>query len=529
MTTGTHTVRDVSRKHAQGKTLTDIAQAHHIPRTTVASLLDRLEKAGLTDDKIKVMTDRDLKQKLQVTTRPTLSMLQPDWEALVVELAKPGETTQHAYENYLASKPELPHMGRTTFYLEVARRTEQASPEIQEICLHNSFVPGEVCMIDYSGDGIKIKIDGKERTAQIFVGVLAYSGLIFSYATPNQTGESWRLAGAAMFAAWGGVTDEIWCDNAKGLVARPDTIEPVLSAGFQNFCDLYGVAGIAVSPRKPRFKALAENAVKQVQSFIIKPLSERPFFSYEELNRAIRLELVKLNDRPLTNGAHCSRRQRFDRFEAKLLKPLPPIPYAPSLEIIERKVLKGNQVRVQDIRYNTPWGYEGQVLQIAINHAERKMSYYVRDTGEHIGDAELRDPGTGNEPMRQEFMPKEIRCLAMSREELVEAVTKAAPGPGAASLAKVFARLSNSAAKKHLRGMLSRTKTFSSENFEAICTQTLQATEVNFDAFRRVCDKFEADGKKLSKGSKGAKVVKASTDTRGADYFADDDGADHEQ
>ena len=57
------------------------------------------------------------------------------------------------------------------------------------------------------------KNDGSVKTAQIFVGVLCYSGLIFCTATNGQTREDWLTGITKMFHYFDGVTDETWLDK----------------------------------------------------------------------------------------------------------------------------------------------------------------------------------------------------------------------------------------------------------------------------------------------------------------------------
>jgi len=91
--------------------------------------MERLDKAGLTDDKVKGMTDLDLQNALQKSSRPPLSLFQPDWVAIVPRLSLPGVTAQSVYDEYLASNPGEKHKGRSTFYLEAKRRIGRSSPE----------------------------------------------------------------------------------------------------------------------------------------------------------------------------------------------------------------------------------------------------------------------------------------------------------------------------------------------------------------------------------------------------------------
>ncbi|HEB64113.1 MAG TPA: hypothetical protein ENJ02_01035 [Chloroflexi bacterium] len=84
----------------------------------------------------------------------------------------------------------------------------------------------------------------------------------------------------------------------------------------------YGVAALPTRVRKPKDKALVENAVLQVERWVLAPLRHQRFFSLAELNQAIRQRLAWLNDRPMAESGH-SRRERFEQMERNALQPLP--------------------------------------------------------------------------------------------------------------------------------------------------------------------------------------------------------------
>ncbi len=84
----------------------------------------------------------------------------------------------------------------------------------------------------------------------------------------------------------------------------------------------YGVAALPTRVRKPKDKALVENAVLQVERWVLAPLRHQRFFSLAELNQAIRQRLAWLNDRPMAESGH-SRRERFEQMERSALQPLP--------------------------------------------------------------------------------------------------------------------------------------------------------------------------------------------------------------
>ena len=160
-----------------------------------------------------------------------------------------------------------------------------------------------------------------------------------------------------------------------------------------------------------------ENAVKQCQNFIVKELAGRKFFSLDEVNRAVEAELAKLNAQPFRDQPETSRGKRFWKEESSLLRSLPVVQYAPGLRYIERKALKGDQIRIDNRRFNVPWGFFGKMLIVSIDRTKGTVECRLKDTGRLIHTTKLRTAKQGDEPTRPELLPPEFRTLAMSRGE----------------------------------------------------------------------------------------------------------------
>ncbi len=516
------------RLHESGMPQSQISGRIGVGKSTVGDWIRRAAALALSYEKLQSMGQFDL---MQIWDKPTWlksGLYFPDWAGILASISSRTDTIQTSYEKYLASCPKGSiAQSRSSFYREAKRQIANAPGELQELHMHNSFNPGTVAMIDYSGDGIDIRCaKGGKTTAQVFVGVLGFSGYIYCCATQRQTRSDWLRAIADMFHFFGGVTTELWLDNSTPLVKKADCTDPVLSPEFVNFCEQYGTDGFAVSPRKPTHKGLVENAVQQVQRRILAPLRSRQFFSLEELNKALAVKLAELNARPMTVRNHESRQTRFHR-EVPLLKALPPIEYQPSLKLCRRKVQKGNQIRLGNCRYNVPWGHVGSTLVIGINYATLAITYFEQDTGQRIGEAKLRGPGDGDEPMRREFVPKHLSRVLMSREELVQEVAEKF-GMNAAALAATLAKQSNSRAVKHLTALISMGENYSIEEFDAICTEALNRPIVSYSALRQAKVAFDNSKKEKDSAQRTASIVPADKTTiRGAAYFNDemrDDG-----
>ena len=150
-----------------------------------------------------------------------------------------------------------------------------------------------------------------------------------------------------------------------------------------------------------------------------------------------------------------SRSSRFEIEEQKFLKKLPFIAFNLNLRIVERTVLTGDQIRIDDLRYAVPWGHVGQRLLVCIDAHAGKADLYLKDTREFLRTLTLRTPLQGDEPTQVDLLPEELRTCVLNREQLVDHV-KSLYGETAHKLAAAFARHSNSMARKHILGLLTR-------------------------------------------------------------------------
>jgi transposase len=84
----------------------------------------------------------------------------------------------------------------------------------------------------------------------------------------------------------------------------------------------YGVGVVPARPYRPRDKAKVEVGVQVVERWVIAALRHRKFFRLEEVNRAVRDLLERLNQRPFRKREG-SRASVFAALERSALRPLP--------------------------------------------------------------------------------------------------------------------------------------------------------------------------------------------------------------
>ena len=195
-------------------------------------------------------------------------------------------------------------------------------------------------------------------------------------------------------------------------------------------------------------------------------------------------------------------------------------------------MLTGDQIRINDLRYAVPWGHVGQRLLVCIDEHAGKADLYLKDTRAFLRTLTLRTPLQGDEPTQVDLIPEELRTCVLSREQLVDQV-KSLYGETAHKLATVFARHSNSMARKHLLGLLSIAKRLDAADVEIACEITLNRSTVTFSTFKKVVERLQCDKEKphTVKQEEGGSIPLPKTqpnDVRGPKYY-EDDGESHEK
>ena len=162
----------------------------------------------------------------------------------------------------------------------------------------------------------------------------------FVYVGWSQKKEDLIKASENALHFYGGVPLAIVPDNLKSAVTSSDRHEPVIQEDFVAFAEHYGMAVYPARVRKPKDKALVENAVKLLYRSVYVDIKDREFHSLEELNEAIRASLERFNERKLS-GRNQSRRQLFESVERDFLRPLPAMRHQmrqrKSVTVIDRK------------------------------------------------------------------------------------------------------------------------------------------------------------------------------------------------
>jgi len=300
------------------RSLRDTAASCGIGATTVHDVLARARAAGLAWPLPDDLDDAALEARLYPPPQGRDGRPLPDFAALYRELQRRGVTLELLWQEYRAAHPECGYGYSRFCDLYRAWRGQL------DLVMRQEHRAGEKLFIDYAGVGIDI-IDaetGAVTVAPVFVAALGASSFTYAEACEGQDLGSWIAAHIHTFEYIEGVPAILVPDNLKAGVTTPDRYEPELNPTYRELAAYYGATIIPARVRRPRDKAKVENAVQQVERWVLAPLRHQRFFSRGEANQAIRGRLDWLNDRPLTK-LDGTRRSLWRELDRPALQPLP--------------------------------------------------------------------------------------------------------------------------------------------------------------------------------------------------------------
>ena len=301
------------------RSLRDTAASCGVGATTVHDVVARARAAGLRWPLPAELDDAALEARLYPPPKGRDGRPLPDFTTLYRELKRRGVTLELLWQEYRQGHPECGYGYSRFCDLYRAWRGQL------DLVMRQEHRAGEKLFVDYAGRGIDL-VDPESGTvteAPVFVAALGASSFTYAEACDGQDLRSWVAAHIQTFEYIEGVAAITVPDNLKAGVTTPDRYEPELNPTYRELAAHYGTTIIPARVRRPRDKAKVENAVQQVERWVLAPLRHQRFFSVAEANQAIRARLVWLNDRPLSK-LDGTRRSLWRDLDRPALRPLPP-------------------------------------------------------------------------------------------------------------------------------------------------------------------------------------------------------------
>lgn len=446
-----------------------IASSIGSSRNTVSEVWKLVQERGLSWPIPETLTNHDIEYILYPSRVQKQGRMMPDYEYVYNELAKPNVTLTLLWSEYCA---RCEAAGAIPYQHTQFNEKYHAYAASKKATLRISRKPGELMEVDWAGSTLAVtdSITGEPITAYVFIACLPCSMYSYAEATPDMKTTSWIQAHVHAYSYFGGVTRILTPDNAKVAVIKNTRTETILNRSYQEMAEHYGTAIVPARPVSPRDKAAVEGTVGVLSTWIIASLRNDKFFSFRELNDAIRTKLDEFNSRPFQKKKGC-RQSAFNDEEKPFLMPLPAAPYETAVWTSET-VHPDYLITVGNCRYSVPYEYIGRKVDIRTTEKCIEIFYQNQRIASHVRVSYSPDP-----VYVPEHMPEAHRRYRNYNEE---SFLQWAGDVGLSTRAVVSAFLHAHKAPhqgyKSCASMMKLADRFTTSRLEAACTKALSYT-----------------------------------------------------
>jgi transposase len=280
----------------------------------------------------------------------------------------------------------------------------------------------------------------------------------------------------------GGVPKAIVSDNLRSAVSKGHKYAPLINKTLKSFALHYRCVIDPARPYHPQDKALVEGAVKLVYQRIYYPLSKHTFFSLQQLNAAIRQQLIAYNDYCFQTSK-TSRRQRFLETEQAYLDALPSGSY--QLRYYKRaKVQKVSHIFLSEDKnyYSVPHRYIGQYVEVQYTADMVEIFFNAARIASH-----KRSLKPGHYSTTKDHMPSSHQVYSDWNPEYFE---KRAGKVGDFTTQYISRLISQynypEVAYKQAQGILSLLKYYAAERLEKACKRAWQYHYSSYHTIERI-------------------------------------------
>ena len=378
-------IKHILRCFQSGMSIRSISSSLLISRNTVKRYVRIYEDMGIELERLLKMDEHHLYELFSAETdnesagSAEYMYLQEHIPEYIKRLKSRGTTRRSLYEEYLKNRPQ--GYSYCSFCLYIRREKEVKIP-VGRI----DHIAGDQMYVDFAGDKLYISDSntGNKIPVEVFAAILPCSQITYYEAVPSQKKEYLIQACENAFHNFGGVPNAIVPDNLKSAVTKPGGIEPVINDDFAAFADHYGCVVFPARVRKPKDKALVENAVRLLYREVYSKMTGLKFNDLEALNIEIMKHTDALNSRKMYNRSY-SRKERFLEVEKDRLHTLPTTRFI-SKSRKTATVMRNSYVSLNNHYYSVPKEYIGDTVEllydedtVEIYHKFRHITTHRRD------------------------------------------------------------------------------------------------------------------------------------------------------
>jgi len=508
-------ILEILRLTEKGHSQREIAVSVSCGKSTVGEIQQRCRTANLCYETAAAMTNEALKKLIYpVYTAKKQVKSEPDYEYIHQELQKhPNLNLQYLWEEYKGNN--LDGLAYSQF---CNRYNQWKGRSGKNVTMHQEREPGKELFVDWMGDMMSIIIDpetGELSNAHFFVCTLGNSGFPYVEAFPDEKLDKWLLAHTHALEYYGGVPRIMVPDNCKTAVSKPQHYDPVINPAYWEWAKHYNVAVIPARIREPQDKAPVEEGVRWLETWLLGWLRNQRFFSFGELNKAIRYRVAELVKKPFQKRPG-SRLSVFNELDRPQLRPLNATPYE-TADMKLRTVQDNYHVEYDNFYYSVPYTSYRQKITIratstTIEIFDENRIRIASHTRRHSGKRYITDPS---------HMPEKHRKYWDAKQFDGRRYRSWAANIGENTLYVVDRMLTATAieeqAYKSCMGLLQLAKKYSSERLETACSK---AKIINSCTYTTVVNILK-NGQDFVKAQVfgDARVTPVHDNVRGASYY----------
>jgi len=374
-----------------------IGQSCLVSPSTVFDCLARASEAGLDWNQVEELDEEQLAARLYAKRVPSKRPeVEPNYQQIYRELSKKHVTLVLLWQEYRLTTGEEGYS-----YSQFCQRYREWRRHI-DMPMRQQHKAGDKGFVDYAGMTIPVhdQKTGEVTEHPIFVYALGASNYTYAEAQECANMEAWIGGHIRTFEFFGGVPNATVPDNLKVGVTKPNFYDPDINPTYEDLAKHYETVILPARVRRPQDKAKVENAVLQVERWVLAPLRNQRFFSLAEANIAIAERLTWLNDRPFSKLEGC-RRSLFESIDKTALKPLP-------VKRFEIAITKPNvgvnidyHIEFDRHYYSVPYTLVGKRIQVRATKTTIECLHGGKRVASH-----LRSSKRGTYSTHSEHMPK---------------------------------------------------------------------------------------------------------------------------
>lgn len=374
--------REIIRLKSDGRSNNQTAASCGSSRDTVAEVWQLAQTHHLKWPLNPDLSNPEIRQLLYPTRFEKEDIrLIPDYDYMYQELAKPGVKLSLLYAEYCEQarlEGKKPYQS-TQFYDLYSKNVSKT-----KATLRIARKPGDIMEVDWSGDTLSVinPLSGEAVPAYLYVACLDCSLYGYAEAFPDMKLDHWISAHVHAYEFFGGVTRILVPDNLKTGVTKHTSVELIMNRTYHEMAEHYNTAIIPARVKAPDDKPNAEGSVNVMETWIIAALRNRQFFSFEELNRAVREKLIEYNDRPFTKRKG-SRQSAFTEEECEFLQPLPASRFEMAVWS-KAKIQPDYLIQAGNCKYSVPFEYIGKSVDIRTSEKTVEVFYHNNRIALHV-------------------------------------------------------------------------------------------------------------------------------------------------